>query len=171
MTVDNTPEIEETQEESALDEATGLVRDLRNQIKALNRELQSQPKRSELEAEFRAAVARERAIEAELGRLNLPVGLSELIEAKLGEREVTAEAVAEVLTAVGFQVTAGTEGGAAPEEAGNPLADQLSGVANLGSQVAQVASGISPDNLTDKINAAETPAELAAIMAEAGLGQ
>lgn len=166
LTDDNTTETDESQEDSTSGEDSNLVKDLRKQIKDLGRDLKSAPSRSEIEANIRASVAREKAIESQLIALKQPAGLSELVEGKLGDAEVTREKVAEVLTAIGFSVTEETEGG----EDDQHTAEDLAKVASLGNQVANAAKQQTTDNLTDKINAAETPEELAAIMREAGQG-
>jgi hypothetical protein len=169
LTEDNTTEAVESQEESASGEDSPVIKQLRQQLKEAQRELKSVPNRSDVEAEIRAAVAREKAIESELVALSLPAGLSETVEGKLGDAEVTREKVVEALTSIGFQVTAEDDGGT-QDEADSRQANDLAQVANLGNQVAQAATQQTQDNLTDKINEAETPEQLAAIMREAGLG-
>jgi hypothetical protein len=170
LTEEQHTEAVEPQEESASGEESSVMKDLRKRLRDAERELKSVPSRSEVEAEIRAAVAREKAIESELVALNLPAGLSETVEGKLGDAEVTREKVVEALTGIGFQVTAEDDAGT-QEEADSRQANDLAQVANLGNQVAQAATQQTNDNLSDKINEAETPEELAQIMREAGLGQ
>lgn len=170
MTDDNITETEGQSGEDNSGENSALVKDLRKQLKDAQRELKSVPSRTEIEADIRAAVAREKAIESQLIALNLPVGLSETVEGKLGDADVTPEKVAEALTAIGFEVTAPTEG-EDDDDSGQETAENLASVANLGNQVANAAKQQDTDNLTDKINEAESPAEVARLMAEAGLGQ
>lgn len=174
MTEDNTTEAGQAEGESnsegSQQEESPVIKDLRKQLKDAQRELKSVPSRSEIEAEVLAAVARTSAIETELVGLNLPKGLSETVEGKLGDADVTREGVVEALTAIGFEITDSPDGGEESQQTEQNVQD-LSQVANLGSQVAQAATGQNTDNLTDKINEAETPAQLAEIMREAGLGQ
>lgn len=170
MTEDNTTETSESQEgaesqDSGSSEDSPVIKQLRQQLKDAQKELKSVPSRSEVEADIRQAVERESAIEQQLVAAGQPSGLRPLVEEKLGDAEVTSEGVVEALKAIGFEVTASNDGGA---EETQQSADNLSEVANLGNQVAQAANQQTTDNLTDKINAAETPEELARIMAEAG---
>lgn len=169
MTEDNTTETSESQEgsesnDSGSSEESPVIKDLRKQLRDAQKELKSVPSRSELEADIRQAVERESAIEQQLVAAGQPSGLRPLVEEKLGDADVTPEGVVEALKAIGFEVTASDDGGTQETQ----QADNLSEVANLGNQVAQAANQQTPDNLTDKINAAETPQELAQIMAEAG---
>lgn len=168
MTDDNTTDAVEQTGESTSGEDTPLVKDLRKQLKAAQSELKAVPSRSEIEAEIRAAVAREKAIESQLIALKLPVGLSETVDGKLGGAEVTPEKVAEALKAIGFELTDSSDGEAQqkPEQAAADLAE----VANLSNQVANAAKQQSSDSITDKINSANSAEEVAKIMREAGLG-
>jgi hypothetical protein len=168
LTDDNTTDAVEGAGESTSEEDSDLVKDLRKQLKDKARELKSAPSRSEIEADIRASVAREKAIESQLTALKLPAGLSETVEGKLGDAEVTREKVVEVLTAIGFTIAESTDGG---ESQPQQTAEDLAAVASLGNQVANAASQPDSDNLTDKVNQAESTAEIAELMREAGLGQ
>lgn len=161
-----TEPVEEGESESGED--TSLVKDLRKQIRDLQRDLKAVPNRSDLEANIRASVAREKAIESELVALKLPSGLLDTVEGKMGGAEVNRESVVAALTAIGFDLTESTEGGEESAPAQQD-AENLAGVANLASQVANAANQQTTDNLTDKINAAQTPEELANLMREAGM--
>lgn len=163
MTDDNTTETTEVAGESKPEEDSDLVKDLRKQIKELSRDLKAQPSRTDIEANIRATVAREKAIESELTSLNLPAGLSEVVEGKLGDADVTAEAVAEALKAIGFELTDSTD------DETPDVADQVNQVASLGNQIANKAKTDPNAALTEKINAADTMDELAEVMAKAGL--
>ncbi len=170
MTEDNTTETSEStegaeSEGSGSSEESPVIKDLRKQLRDAQKELKSVPSRSEVEADIRQAVERESAIEQQLVAAGQPSGLRPLVEEKLGDADVTPEGVVEALKAIGFEVTASDDGGTQENQ---QSAENLEGVANLGNQVAQAASQQGTDNLTDKINAAETPEELAQIMAEAG---
>lgn len=171
MTDDNTTETEDQSgDETISGEGTKLVKDLRKQIKDQANQLKSVSSRSEIEAEIRAALAREDAIKSQLIALKQPAGLMETVEGKLEGSEVTREKVAEVLTAIGFEVSAQDDDGDDQSKT-QQTAEDLAAVANLGNQVANAANQQTSDNLTDKINEAETPGEVARLMREAGLGQ
>lgn len=168
MTEDNTTEaIEAEGVESGSAEDSPVINKLRQELREAKRELKSVPSRSELEAEIRSSLQRESAIKSQLVAFGQPEGLMPLVEEKLGDAEVAPEKVAEALKAIGFEISDSEDGG----EENQQVAENLAEVANLGSQVAQAASGGVKDNLTDKINAAETPEALAQVMREAGLSQ
>ena len=169
MTDDNNTEPVDQAGESTSGEDSDLVKDLRKQIVNLNRDLKSVPSRSEVEAEVLAAVAKKQAIESQLTALNLPTGLSETVEGKLGDAEVTLEKVTEVIVALGFPQPKEAEGGETPPT--QQVANDLAAITTLGAQVATAASQQTTDTVTEKINQAQTPAEVAQIMREAGLGQ
>ncbi len=169
MTEDNNTETSESTEGSESQDSGGsedspVIKQLRQQLKDAQKELKSVPSRTELEADIRAAVQRESAIEQQLVAAGQPSGLRPLVEEKLGDAEVTPEGVTEALKAIGFETTASDDSGTEGEQS----AEDLSGVANLSNQVANAANQQTDSNLTEKINAAETPQELAQIMAEAG---
>lgn len=166
MTDDSNTEAVESKDDSSSGEDSDLVKDLRKQIKELNRELKAVPSRSEIEAELIASHNRKSAIESELVALNVPKGLVDTVEEKLGDAEANAEAVAEVLTGLGFEL-----GGSNETEAEGTSVDDLAEVTNLSNQVSNAANKQPKDDLGEQINSADTPAELANIMREAGLGQ
>jgi hypothetical protein len=74
--------------------------------------------------------------------------------------DVTAEAVAEIVSALGFQVTGQEESG------GSDLED----VTSLGNQIQSAASGNQKQSVEERIANAKSPQEVAAIMAEAEAG-
>lgn len=171
MTEDNTPETEGSQEGNDSAEESPVIKDLRKQLRDMQRELKGAPSRADIEAELRASLAREKAIETALVGLKLPAGLTETVEGKLGDAEVTPEKVAEALKAIGFELSDSEDSGSDEDDVAQPKADDLAGVTSLGNQVANAATGGQKDNVTDRINAAQTRAELDAIMVEAGLSQ
>lgn len=165
MTQDNSTEDTETQGESSSDDSA-VIRELRQQIKDMKSELKSVPNRSELEAELRAQVRKESAIEAELIHFGHPAGIREVVEGKLGDAEVTRESVAEALKAIGYAVTADeSEGGGTSVES-----EDLRSVTELSSQVQSAAQKKEAESFYDGLNKTETPDALAAFMREQGLG-
>jgi hypothetical protein len=100
--------------------------------------------------------------------LNHPAGLSEFLKGKLGDAEVTRESVAEALKGIGYQVEeADAPAGDGTEQSAQ--ASDLAKVSTLSSRVRSAAQGEPSDAVMQRINKADTPAELAAIMAELGL--
>lgn len=167
MTEDNTTEASESQEGASEEQDSPVITAIREENRKLKKKLDSQPTEAELLEKARAVVAREQSIESQLVAAGVPSSVRSLVEEKLGDAEVTPEGVNEALTALGFQVTSeDSEGGEETQQ----TAENLSEVANLGTQVAQAAKNQVKDTLTDKINAAETPEELAQIMREAEQG-
>lgn len=166
MTEDNITETDESQETSASGEDNALIRSLRAELKEKERALKAAPSRSEVEADIRAAVARESAIEQLLVAAGQPGGLRPLVEEKLGDAEPTAEAVAEALGAIGFQVTA-KDDSESQEDAG--LAQHLNEVTSLGNQVQSAAQNLPETDVDRLLAAAKTPGEIDEIMRNAGL--
>lgn len=164
MTEDNTTEANQAEGENQSDENNALIKDLRKQIKDQAAQLKAQPNASDLEEKIRAKVKRESSIEQHLVAFNVPKSVRELVEGTLGDAEITAEAVAEALTAKGFEVTNSTEG-----EAGSDSAKSLAAVTNLGDQVANASKADPLRSLSEKIANAKTPEELESVMAEAEL--
>lgn len=167
MTQDNSTEASEATGESGSDENSPIIRELRQQIKEMQRELKAVPNRTELEAELRAQVRRESAIEAELVHFGHPAGIRSVVEDKLGDAEVTRESVAAALKAVGYEVTADDSDSDGPSVEANSA---LEGVTQLSSQVQSAAQKKGTEDFYDGLNKTDTPAELAAYMREKGLG-
>ena len=142
-----------------------LIKSLRAELKSREQAIKeleaNKVSRSEVEADVRAVVARELAIERELVSLGQPPAVRKLIQDSL-DGDVTAEAVAEAVAAQGFQVTT-------PEPQGE--GSDLEKVTSLGTQVQAAASGTQKQSLGDRIASAESAAEVAAIMAEAEAAQ
>lgn len=167
MTEDNTTETTESEgNESNSGEENDLIKSLRQQLKDKDSQLKAQPSASEIEAQIRASVAREGAIEQQLVAAGQPTGLRPLVEEKLGEADVTPEGVVEALKAIGFEITESDDSGTE----GQQTAEAVGAVADLGNQVQAAAQGVTGQDLDAKLNAAETPEEISQIMQEAGLG-
>jgi hypothetical protein len=141
---------------------------LRKQIKDLQSQVNSAPTRESIEAEIREGLARESAISEQLIALNHPAGLSEFLKGKLGDAEVTRESVAEALKGIGYQVEEAdaSEGDGTEQSA---QASDLAKVSTLSSRVRSAAQGEPSDAAMQRIQGAESPEKLAAIMAELGL--
>lgn len=148
-----------------------VIKALRKQVKDLETQVKSAPTREAIEAEIRTELERSKAITEQLIALGHPAGMSATVNGKLGDAEVTADAVAEVLRGIGYQVGAAD----APEgDGGQPAAQadsDLAKVATLSAQVATAATGTTSDSLIERINSAKDSAELQAIMASAELLQ
>lgn len=164
MTVDNHTDTDDTVDQSIDD--SPIIKALRSQIRDLEKAVKSAPTRESIEAELRNELVREKAITEQLIALGHPAGMWTTVNGRLGEADVTADAVAEALRGIGYQV----EIGGAPEGNGEQPAavnSQLAQVANLSAQVS-TASASTPASFLDRINSAKDSAELNAIMAESG---
>ena len=168
LTDESVTDTTDTADES-MDEDSPVIRALRKQIKDLQSQAKNAPTRDSIEAEVRADLARQDAIADLLVGLGHPRGMSAVVKARMGDAEVTRESVAEALQALGYAVADGDEsavesGGEAPE-----AHSDLVNVANLSAQVRAAASGSGKESVEDRIAKAESPEQVAAIMAEAGL--
>lgn len=159
MTEDNITEIDETSGDNDPGDSA-VLKDLRSKYNEAVKQLKAQPSRSEIEAEIRAAVLRESAIESQLVAAGQPKGLRPLVEEKLGDAEVSPEGVAEALKAIGFE-TASTEGG-------TQQSDDLSEMSELSGSLQATVTGKDLSDVDQKLANAQTPAEIDAIMREAG---
>lgn len=164
MTEDNTTPMEETTGGSGDD--SGLVKGLRVQIRDLQSELKSRPDRDSLWAEFQAEQQVNTAVEAALTSFGYPAGIRDTIKAKLGDGEVTREAVGQALASIGFNVNpdAVTGQGGEADQARKDLAQ----VSSLSGQVQAAAGSGSGPNILDRIANATSQEELRAIAAEGG---
>lgn len=113
----------------------------------------------------RAEVERQVRLELHAKALDIPDVIHDQLAAELADQEITEESVQEAYAQLGFHV--GERQDAQAQRAAQ-TAQHLDEVASFGNQIAQAATNQPGSNLTDKINAAETPEELAQIMAEAG---
>lgn len=164
MTLDNNTEGADAQDGSMED--SPVIKALRKQIRDLENANKSAPTRESIEAEIRTELERESAISSQLIELGHPAGMSAFLKGKL-EGDVTRESVVAALEGIGYKVEVpdaaeGSDGAAAAGQS------DLARVASLSAQVASAASGASSDDIMQRINQAQTPAELQAIMAEAG---
>jgi hypothetical protein len=144
-----------------------VIKALRKQVADLTKLVNNAPTRESIEAEVRAGLARESAISEQLIALNYPSQLSEVLNGKLGEAEVSRESVAAALQGLGFKV----EEPDAAQDAEQAPQVNLSDLANVSSLSAQVRSAAVPDHtdLATKLAGAQSQAEITALMAEAGL--
>lgn len=168
MTQDNNTVDPEAQgQNQSSDEDSPVIQELRKQIKDMAKELKAMPSRTDIEAELRAQLAREMAVENQLVEFGVPKGIRSVVEEKLGDAEPTAEAVAEALKAIGFEVDDSDDAeGDKPVE--NKVASELADVASLSAKVRSTAKDNTPQSAIDKINQAKSADELAAIAAEEG---
>src|SRR5690606_7641505 len=92
------------EDESMSGENNALIKSLRKQIEDLKKESRNAPTREDIEAEIRADLTREAAIADLLVGLGHPKGMSAVVKGKMGDAEVTVEAVAEALQSLGYAV-------------------------------------------------------------------
>jgi hypothetical protein len=167
LTQDNHTEGVEPQDTGG-GEDSAIIKALRKQVKDQKAELESRPDRETLIAELRNELVRDGAIEEELTFFGHPKGILDTVKGKLGDAEVTRESVAEALKGIGYQVEeADASAGDGTEQSAQ--ASDLAKVSTLSSRVRSAAQGEPSDAAMQRINKADTPAELAAIMAELGL--
>ena len=95
--------------------------------------------------------------------------MSDLLQGRLGETEVTRESVAEALRSIGYQVE--IDGAASNQEEQPAPNPDLAGVADLSAQVRSAALGQDSRDIASKIAQAQTPEELARLAAEGGFLQ
>jgi hypothetical protein len=169
LTLDNNTEPVETPDQPDAEDS-GVIKGLRADVKDLKAQVKAAPSREVLEAEIRSELARESAIKEQLVSLGHPAGIMELVSGKLGEAEVTKESVAEALTGIGYEVDVDGAGSGDDANTGDPSSD-LAKVTSLSAQVQSAAQNVPADDVGQKIAEAETPAQLAEIMAKADLLQ
>jgi hypothetical protein len=165
LTTENTSATTEPQDES------GVIKGLRQQLKdkdARISELENSiPDTETLEAEIRERLKRDSAIEAELGRLGHPVGILGVVKDKLGENEVNTQSVAEALQGIGYEVD--VEGAAQGQaDQASPEHADLARVTQLSNQVSSATQGDPSASVVDRINSAQSAAEIEKIMSEIG---
>jgi hypothetical protein len=170
LTQDNNTDAVDAQEQSQSGEDSPVIKELRKQLKDMQKELKSMPSRSDIEAELRSQLEREQAVESQLVAHNVPTSIRSIVEEKLGDADPTAEAVVEALTALGFSVE--DDGGASEDgEADGQAASDLAAVSDLSAKVRSTAKGGQPESDMDKISRAKSREELQAIASEAGFLQ
>ena len=145
-----------------------VMKALRQQVKDLTKLVNNAPTRESIEAEIREGLARESAISEHLVALGHPAGMSAILTGQLGDAEVTRESVTEALQGIGYQVVVDDATSEPDGEAPSQQSD-LAKVTSLSAQVRTAAQSGAEDDLSKKISQAQTPADLAALMAEAGL--
>ena len=166
MTQDNETDAVDVQETDQEDNS--LIRDLRAQIKDLAKELKAKPDRDTLAAELKDQLSRDMAIETQLIGFGHPAGILDIVKGKLGDAEVTAEAVAEALTGIGYKVDV-EDATSEHEEVTEPEVTDLAKVTDLSAQVQSAAKGLDSRDVSGRINQADSQEELTEIMKEAGL--
>jgi hypothetical protein len=157
-----TEEIDQNVEVSTED--SGTLKALRAQIKNLEKELDARPAREELESQIRASLRREEDAAAQLIALGQPGGLARFALSEIGDAEVNEESVAAFLKGLGYDAKPVSE---EIEQTPSP-AQQLAEVTDLGRRVSTAANN-APAGVGERIRAANSVAELEAIMAEADL--
>ena len=148
-------------------EDSPVIKALRSQIKDLKKELGARPARDEVEAEVRTKLNRESAIAALLIERGQPAGLAEFALTKIGDAEVTAEAVSGFLQGLGVTV----EPVSAEAEDQPSQSQQLADVTSLASRVSAAAQGASADSVMERMGKTQSKAEIEALMAEIGAVQ
>lgn len=168
MTEEQHTEIETSEGgESGSSEDNELIRSLRSQLKEKDKLLKATPNVADLEEQAYTKAKRRVDIESQLVGLGQPQAVRKLIEEKLEEAEaIDREVVAEALRAEGFNIADEPEGGDGSQRASENLGD----VSALSNQVANASKNEPGDDLTERINNAQTPEEVAQIMREADLG-
>jgi len=148
-------------------EDSPVIRELRDKIKQESaRRKEAEAKAESIEEEVRTKVVRELSAERLLMDAGYPSPklrdwfLSEV------EGDVTPDAVQAFLGELKPQ-----GGGSEAKAPQDSRAEKVAGVANLSQQIASAASDTNTDSLMKKIASATSQAEVAALMAEAGLTQ
>lgn len=146
---------------------SAVIKELRQQIKDLSAELKSRPDETELRAALSAELARDSAIETMLVGFGHPKGIRSLVAEKLGDAEVTVEAVAEALVGIGYEVdtTKTVEGHA---ESTVPAHAGLAEVSGLSSRLQSTSGTGTPASDVTKVNEASSREELRQIAADGG---
>jgi hypothetical protein len=156
----------------AVDESmdSPVIKALRKQVADLTKLVNNAPTRESIEAEVRGELARQSAISEQLIALGHPAGLSEFLNGKLGDADISRESVVSALQSIGFQVEASDAPAGEGHEPSESTSD-LAKVTGLSAQVRSAAQGVAPVTDIQRINQAQSQEELTAIMAELGLAQ
>jgi len=165
LTQDNETEVVDVQE---TDQDSSVIQGLRSQIKTLEKDLKARPDRDTLAAELKEQLSRDTAIETQLIGFGHPAGILDIVKGKLGDAEVTADAVAEALTSIGYKVDV-EDATSDHEEVTEPEVTDLAKVTDLSAQVQSAAKGLDSRDIAARINQAESQDELTEIMKEADL--
>jgi hypothetical protein len=153
-------------EDSSTDES-GLIKALRLQLKDQEKELKARPAREDLESEIRAQLKRESDAAALLIEQGHPSGLARFMLSEIGDAEITGETVSGFLKGLGFDAEP-----VSSDEGEQPAPSQdLAEVASLASRVSSAASGVSIDQVSERIANADSVAEITRIMEEIGAAQ
>ena len=165
MTQDNDTDTVDVQD---TDQDSSVIQTLRKELKEAKAELKATPDRETLVAELKEQLSRDTAIETQLIGFGHPKGMLDTVKAKLGDAEVTAEAVTEALTSIGYKVDV-EDATSDHEEVTDSEDTDLAKVTSLSAEVQSAAKDLDSRDLTSRINQAESQEELTAIMKEADL--
>ena len=159
-----------TEDTDASDESneSSVINGLRKEMRDLEKKLKASPDRDSMRAELKAELAIDSNIETLLEGFGHPKGILDVVKGKLGEKEATADAVAEALTSIGYQVEV-EDASSNPEGVESTTNTDLAKVATLSAEVQSATQGKTTVDVGDQIAAAETQEDLNAIMAKAGL--
>lgn len=158
--------MEEYQNLDSTDEDSPEESPVLTEIRAQNRRLEKENARLQaLQAEWELAAQTQRAEAAKdiMNGLTLP-GLTEDV-LQWVEGDISQEAVIAALQARSIPLPEGTEVQQTPDS------EQVPSASSVGQQVADAAAGRDGRSLEDKLAAAESQAEIAAIMDEAALSR
>jgi hypothetical protein len=144
-----------------------VLKALRRQIKDLEQELKARPAEQEVESRLRAQLKREADAAALLTGLGHSSGLAEFMLQKIGDAEITADAVSGFLQGIGLTADSASSEGEQPPSQNQQLAD----VTTLAGRVSAAASNTPTGDLAARIAAAQTQEQVNALMEEAGLVQ
>lgn len=152
---------EVTIDEETKEQESSVIRQLRAQNDTLKQQLKERDDRL-----AEGAKASREATE----QLLIAAGFPKLTDVVIEKVEgfPTEQSVNEVLKGLGLvQAETSTESDADSEQPDK--VEAIAGVANLGQKVASAAGGAGRSGVSEKLAKAKTPAEVAAVMAEAGL--
>lgn len=145
------------------EDESGVIRSLRDQVKALQSELKSRPGDVNIEAEVERRVARRDATRDALVNLGYSAKMTNLVLDNV-EGDPTPEAVSSFLESVGLTAQSGKPGKPDPKPVGS--------VADLASRVAAAAStDPARDQVMEGLLQAKNARDIDAIMRQAGLAQ
>jgi hypothetical protein len=155
------------QEANETNEDSPVIKALRAQIKDLKKDLDTRPVRDEVELEIRTQLKRESDVAAQLIAQGQPAGLAEFALTKIGDADVTAEAVSAFLQGIGVAANP-VSADADPQPT---QSQQLADVSTLAGKVAAASSGATAESVAERLGQTQSMAEVEAIMAEIGAVQ
>ncbi len=155
--------MDEYQDQDSTDETdteeSPVLKELRNQNRALQKD---NAKLTALQAEVEVAAQTQRAETTKeiMNTLGLPGLVEDVLQWVQGD--VTQEAVIGALTSRSIPLPEGTE-------SPTPESDQAPRASSVGQIVADSAAGVDKRSVVERLNAADSPAEVDAIMEDEGL--